>query len=51
LSEVLRNEGLRSRMGRAARLRAEEHFDLRRQSAALVRVYNKVMQNSSGGLP
>jgi len=51
LSELLRDEGLRVRMGSAARQRAEQHFDLRRQSAALVRMYNEVLESSSESLP
>jgi len=47
LGELLRDEGLRSRMGNAARLRVEQHFDLRRQSAALVRMYNELLEGSS----
>lgn len=39
LLELIRDEALRDRMGRAARSRAEQHFDLARQSAALSRIY------------
>lgn len=51
LSAVLGDDDLRTRMGHAARLRAEQHFDLKRQSAALARIFAKVSQSPSGGLP
>jgi glycosyltransferase involved in cell wall biosynthesis len=51
LSELLRSASLRSRMGDAARLRVEQHFDVTRQSVALARVYNHILGSSSGSLP
>lgn len=46
LIELLRDESLRDRMGRAARSRAERHFDLARQSAALARRYAETLHAS-----
>ena len=43
LSELLRSENLRGEMGDAARRRAQQHFDLMRQSAALTETYNDVL--------
>ncbi len=42
--ELLRNDSLRNRLGKAARARVVQHFDLKRQSAALEEIY----QNASG---
>ncbi len=51
LSELLQDAGMRRQMGHAARLRVEQHFDLKRQSAALTRLYQKVLESSPGSLP
>ena len=47
LTELLRDDRLRARMGDAARDRAERHFDLRRQSQALEAIYADVLGRSS----
>ena len=49
LLELLRDESLRDRMGRAARHRAEQHFDLARQSAALAGRYAGLLRASHPG--
>lgn len=47
LTELLRNDSLRRRMGDAARDRAERHFNLKRQSFALESAYQEVLRSGS----
>ena len=49
LLEMIRDEGLRDRMGRAGRVRAEAHFDLTRQSAVLAQIYAETLSASAAG--
>ncbi len=42
--DLLRDDALRNRMGRAARRHAETHFNLTRQSARLQRIYADVLR-------
>lgn len=47
LTDLLRDDVLRNRMGKAARERAERHFSLRRQSAALESIYKESLGSNS----
>lgn len=49
LLELIRDDGLRDRMGRAGRIRAEGQFDLARQSAVLAQIYGKTLGASATG--
>lgn len=48
---LLRDEGLRSRMGEAARRRAEDRFDERAVGDRLVAAYRRVLARKALGLP
>jgi glycosyltransferase involved in cell wall biosynthesis len=47
MTDVLQDEKLRRRMGDAARQRAERHFNLERQCAALEEIYDEVVGTSA----